>query len=512
MPSSGNSRSSSGSEFHERLERVAAQPDVFAFARLSGSANPRALNIVESIAARAEAGKTAVVADGRRLSFGELLGRAAEVAAWLEASPGFHRAAVPRVGLACGNGLDYIALALGILKAGGCLVPIAGELTDEERLEVIERTGLHGLLIGPDESWRAGECSSLREQRCGAGWIPLDEPPLDCEVEFAALNPAFIRFSSGTTGRSKGVVLSHESLLERITAANQVLQIGPDDRVLWMLPMAHHFAVSIVLYLYFGACTVVGESHLAADVLELAETESATVIYGSPFHHALLAADAGNFQWPQLRLPVSTAAGLPEATARAFDARFGKPLVKGLGIIEVGLPLINADSAREVPGSVGKPVPGFEIELRDVTGGLGELWLRGPGMFDAYLSPWQPRAEVCVEGWFATGDLARIDDAGRVTLCGRKKSVLNIGGMKVFPEEIEAVLDRHPAVKRSRAYGRDHAVLGAVVVAEVVLLSEVTAPALKTWCRHSLSAFKVPAVIQFVDALPLTASGKIRRH
>jgi len=470
------------------------------------------LNIVESIAARAETGKTALVADGRRLSFGELLGRATEVASWLNAAPGFHRAAVPRVGLACANGLDYIALALGILQAGGCLVPIAGELTDEERREIVERTGLHGLLIGPDETWRADECVSAREPGCGAGWVPLDEPLLDCEAEFASLNPAFIRFSSGTTGRSKGVVLSHESLLARITAANQVLQIGPDDRVLWMLPMAHHFAVSIVLYLYFGACTVVGESHLAADVLELAETEGATVIYGAPFHHALLAADAGDFQWPQLRLPVSTAAGLPETTARAFDARFGKPLVQGMGIIEVGLPLINVVSEREAPGSVGEPIPGFEIELRGVTDGIGELWLRGPGMFDAYLSPWQPRAEVCVDGWFATGDLARLDEAGRLTLCGRKKSVLNIGGMKVFPEEIEAVLDRHPAVKRSRAYGRDHEVLGAVVVAEVVLQSEIAAPSLKAWCRLRLSSFKVPAVIQFVDALPLTASGKIKRY
>jgi long-chain acyl-CoA synthetase len=498
--------------FAERSTQAINRLDVFAFARLSGSANPRPLNIVDSIAARTEAGKTAVVADGRRLSFGELLDRASEVADWLKASPGFHRAAVPRIGLACGNGLDYVALALGILKAGGCLVPIAGELTDEERREIIERTGLHGLLIGPDETWRTNECLPSREPGCGAGWIPLEEPALDCEAEFAELNPAFIRFSSGTTGRSKGVVLSHESLLARITAANQVLQIGPDDRVLWMLPMAHHFAVSIVLYLHFGACTVVGESHLATDVLELAEKESATVIYGSPFHHALLAADAGNFHWPQLRLPVSTAARLPEATARAFDARFGKPLVQGMGIIEVGLPLINLRSAREAPDSVGEPIPGFEIELRDVADGIGELWLRGPGMFDAYLSPWQPRAEVCDEGWFATGDLARIDEAGRVTLCGRKKSVLNIAGMKVFPEEIEAVLDRHPAVKQSRVYGREHEVLGSVVVAEVVLQSEVTAPALKAWCRQSLSAFKVPAVIQWVESVPLTASGKIRRH
>ncbi|MFT4175976.1 MAG: class I adenylate-forming enzyme family protein [Luteolibacter sp.] len=460
------------------------------------------MNIVNLIAERADSSRLALIANETRMTFGELLERAGETANWLRKQEGFQHQGIPRVGLSCANGIDYIILALGILKAGGCLVPLADELTATEREELMERTRLHGV---------------LEDEGRGRTWRSLDLPDLENEEEFSALEPAFIRFSSGTTGRSKGVVLSHRKLLERITAANAALEIGPEDRVLWMLPMAHHFAVSIVLYLYFGACTVLGESRLAEDVLELAEKTEATVVYGSPFHHALLAADVGDYAWPTLRLAVSTAAPLPMATARAFRERFGKSLVQGLGIIEIGLPLLNTGGAGDFPDAVGRPLPSFEVEFRDdeglpvAAGRIGELWIKGPGMFDAYLSPWQRVEEVCVDGWFATGDLAEIRTEGWVFLKGRKKSVLNISGMKVFPEEIEAVLNAHPSVKRSRVFGMEHAMFGTVPLAEVILDERVSSRELLNWCKRSLSAFKVPVRITEVDSLPLTASGKVKR-
>ncbi|MBK1883342.1 long-chain fatty acid--CoA ligase [Luteolibacter pohnpeiensis] len=450
------------------------------------------MNIVDEIFSGAVKERSALLADGAILTFGELESQVSEAADWLAACEGFH--AGIRVGLSCANGVEYIVLALALLKAGACLVPLADELTAAERDEVVERTCLGGILERSD---------------AGRIWRSLNPARFSHEEEFLALNPAFIRFSSGTTGKSKGVVLSHQKLLERITAANAGLQIGPADRVLWMLPMTHHFAVSIVLYLHAGACTVLGESHLAADVLELAEASNATVIYGSPFHHALLAADRGGYAWPELRLAVSTAAALAPGTADEFLRRFGKPLVQGLGIIEIGLPLLNLDG--EAPASVGRPQPAYQVRIEGES--IGELWVRGPGMFDAYLSPWKLCADVCDDGWFATGDLAEMDETGRVFLRGRKKSVLNVGGMKVFPEEIEAVLNRHPAVARSRVTGLDHPVMGAVPVAEVVLDGEKTATSrqLAEFCRGLLSSYKVPIKFRIVDAVPLTASGKIKR-
>lgn len=467
---------------------------------------------------RASAERPALMADGVILGFGDLLERVSAVADWLKRCPEFRGESVPRVGLACANGVDYIVLALAILKAGGCLVPVAEELAAAEREELVDRTGLCGAVLGRRERWRREEAQG-RELSTGARWLPLGNHQISQEAEFSALDPAFIRFSSGTTGRSKGVVLSHRKLEERIVAANAALGIAPGDRVLWMLPMAHHFAVSIVLYLYHGACTVIGTSHLAEEVLATARATRATVIYGSPFHYSLLAADKGGYAWPDLRLAVSTAAPLTAATARAFTKRFSKPLVQGLGIIEIGLPLLNTGGAGDAPTAIGRPLPAFDVELRNEegipvpAGNVGELWIKGPGMFDAYLSPWQPVDEVCVNGWFPTGDLAETDAAGRVFIRGRKKSVLNVSGMKVFPEEVEGVLGRHPAVKLCRVSGAGHSVLGTVPVAEVVFEEGKSAEQkeLIAWCRKSLSSYKVPARVKRVDALDLTASGKIRR-
>lgn len=476
------------------------------------------MNIVERIAIRASAERPALMAGARVLSYGELLDRVAAVSAWLVRQKGISGSVSPRIGLSCTSGVDYIILALAILKAGACLVPVAEELTETEREDLIERTALCGVLAGPEAKWCPGEFGS-RDEISGAAWYPLDVPPFAHEAEFAALNPAFIRFSSGTTGRSKGVVLSHRKLEERIIAANAALGIGPGDRVLWMLPMAHHFAVSIVLYLYHGACTVLGDSHLAVDVLEVARSTESTVIYGAPFHYALLAADRSGLDWPHLRLAVSTAAPLKLAVAEDFRRRFGKPLVQGLGIIEIGLPLLNTGGASDAPTAVGRPLPAFDVELRDEegvpvsVGRVGELWIKGPGMFDAYLSPWQPVEDICVNGWFPTGDLAETDAAGRVFIRGRKKSVLNVNGMKVFPEEVEVVLEQHPAVRRCRVFGLSHAVFGVVPVAEVMRHPnvEVSSKELIAWCRKSLSAYKVPARLSFVETLELTPSGKVKR-
>jgi long-chain acyl-CoA synthetase len=387
-----------------------------------------------------------------------------------------------------------VVLALAIVRAGKCLVPLAGDLSARERERVIRETGVGAIVDGVGE---------IRD-------VPLASELGFDEQALAALHPAFIRFSSGTTGTSKGIVLSHQSLLERITAANRGLGIGPADRVVWILPMAHHFAVSIMLYLLHGATTVIENSHLAEDVLTAGTKHGGTVLYGAPFHHALLGAEGSGRLWPTLRLAVSTAATLPLATAQSFDQRYGVPLAQGLGIIEVGLPLLNLRRAREKPTSVGQPLPDYAAEVR----GEGELFLRGPGMLDAYLQPWRPRAAVLEDGWFRTGDLARVDGDGDLHLLGRSHSVINVAGLKCFPEEVEAVLGEMPEVRRARVSGKPNARFGAVPVAEIVPRDPANPPkisALVAYCRGALARYKVPVEFKLVESVPLTPSGKIQR-
>lgn len=470
------------------------------------------MNICQEIFQKADPAHPALIAGDITITFGELAGTVHALADAIQVP---HTA---RIGLYCKDGVEHIALALALLRNGHCVIPIAGELTQHERLALADSTALHAVIT------------------CGAcGW---DEPGTHCQMiqngditaqiwhrptprhasfeeeNFSALNPAFVRFSSGTTGASKGIVLSHETLLARIRAANAGLQIGPDDRVLWILPMAHHFAVSIILYLWHGATTVLTSSHLADALLTAARKHGATVVYGAPFHHRLLAAESSGLPWPTLRLAISTASALPAATAEAFRKRYSIPLVQGFGVIEVGLPCLNLASAITKPESIGRSLPGFQISLRNSKGEVGELFIRGAGICDAYLSPWQTREDILQDGWFCTGDLARMDADGDLFLAGRSSSVINVGGLKCFPEEVEAVLNEHPCVQLSRVCGREHAQFGAVPVAEVVPVDAASPPSrseLLSFCRERLARFKIPVDYKFVAEVPRTPSGKIKR-
>ncbi len=495
------------------------------------------MNLAEEIFQRARPDAVALIEGGRSLTFGELEDASAEAARGLLVAglPRREPGRIPRIALACPNGIEHVVLALAVLRAGGCLVPVAAELAAPEREALLRTVAVDALIVSDRFPWPGRTAEGTRiplllPER-GAALFPRlggqnGAPPCFEESELARVDPAFIRFSSGTTGAAKGVVLSHATLLARVESANRRLGIGPEDRVVWILSMAHHFAVSIMLYLLKGAATVIAPSHLAEEVLAEGIRHGGTVLYGAPFHHGLLAAEPSGRAWPGLRLAVSTAAPLPAATAAAFAARYGVPLSQGLGLIEVGLPFLNTTAPREKPGSVGRPSRDeegdAEARLCDVETGLpvgpcetGELHLRCPGMLDAYLSPWQPREAILAPGgWFRTGDLARFDAEGYLHLVGRAKSVINVAGMKCFPEEVEAVLQACPGVAAVRVRSREHARFGSVPVAEIVPAAGAapSVPGMVQACRAALAPYKIPVHFELVTALPRTPSGKIRRQ
>lgn len=182
--------------------------------------------------------------------------------------------------------------------------------------------------------------------------------------------------------------------------------------------------------------------------------------------------------------------------------------------------IVNLRKPEQHPEAVGYAVDGYTIDVLDEdlravpAGDVGQLAIKGPGMFDGYVSPALTRDEILQDGWFLTGDLASRDEDGLITIKGREKSMINVGGAKVFPEEVESVLLEHPAVLRCRVFGREHALIGECVVAEVELVANapVRAAELSTWCRDRLSAYKVPRLIEVVDEVPQTASGKVNRQ
>ena len=423
------------------------------------------------------------------------------------------------VGLHIPSGTEYVILTYAVWQCGASVVPLAMELTPGEKQHICREICLNAILTDPTSSALFSEVGDGAGIPLGAG---LELLPTRCmraqPPQFSTINAAFLRFTSGTTGNAKGVILSHETIYDRISAANEGLRLGPSDRVIWLLSMSYHFAVSIVAYLSYGATFVLCKNHFGGTLVKTAAERKGTLIYGSPVHYELMAHDKSGTLLPELRLAISTAASLDHKTAEAFRARFDKALNEAYGIIEIGLPCINLDAAERKPGSVGRPLPAYELRMQDI--GLGEnhlaIQIRGQGILDAYYDPWKPRSEIMEDGWFSTGDLGRVDAEGYLYIHGRSKEMINVGGMKFFPQEVEGVLESHPAVKEACVFGHPHERFGEVPFAHIVLANQqdggVTEEKLKAYCAARMAAFKKPEKIVFVNTLARTASGKVIRE
>jgi len=424
------------------------------------------------------------------------------------------------VGVRARNGRAFIIGALAALGCGAVVMPIHHQVKPDELADMLARAPLSVILDDGCGAGLASESALRRELPGGIGlrFTRLEGPPRPLAPEFE--NAAFVRFTSGTTGAAKGVVLTHQGVLDRMRAANGGLRLTCEDTVLWVLPMAYHFYVSILLYLQVGATIVVSADYLAESILDAALRYHATFLYLTPMHARLLAAERSGRQLPpSLTRVMSVSSRLPPQVARDFFSRYQTPVAQGYGVIEVGLPIMNIEEALEHPEAVGRPLPGFDAEIVDETaravsnGETGHLTLRGPGMFAGYLSPLRRGEAALRQGWFWTGDLAHRDLAGRIVLDGRCSSVIHIAGQKVFPEEVAAVLDQHPEVFRSRVTSRPHPQLGESIHAEVQLREgapSLSKENLLLYCRQRLSNHKVPASLDFVAALDLTPSDKVR--
>jgi long-chain acyl-CoA synthetase len=399
-----------------------------------------------------------------------------------------------RCGLIQGDGADFLISALGILGAGLCLVPIATFLPEKEKDFVIRAAALH---------WFYQQNRSLFR-------LPFAEP-VDGhnDEEFRACHPAYIRFTSGTTGRRKGILLGQQAIVDRLNAANTVLQINSADRIWFALPMADHFIVSILLYLSRGA-TVLGISR-RENWRAIAERWRPTVTYGSPdFYHSLTRSDIATFD--SLRLAISTTSPLPPQLAVDFARRFHKTLNPALGIIEVGLLTIN--TRPDKIGSIGLPMPAYDVTLvgehgKPVKPGeTGELQIKGPGLVSAYLAPWRPVERFLQKYGYPTGDFARADEDGYLFLAGRSKNRLQINGLQFFCEEVETILNTLPGVEESRVFLDS---VSQTLSAEVVGSPGPTEQ-LADLLLQKIDSRKVPRRFRIVESLPRTLNGKLRRN
>jgi long-chain acyl-CoA synthetase len=461
------------------------------------------------------------VRSGRSVSYGQLAREAQRVAAFLKAEgvePG------QRIGLLAPNDLAYLPAAFGLLASGACFVPLASNLTPTEIAEIVREVQLNGCLAWPkaaalpSSTGRADAPGVMKGGECDGFTFRWIDRGAEAPAEFHSLNAAFIRFTSGTTGRSKGVMLSHEATVARVEASDRVLKFSEEDRILWVLPLAYHFAVTITAYLRAGAHVLMCPDTLPRAMVDAARRFQASVLYAAPLHFERMANLGPRAPLTSIRVALSTAAPISPAVMDRFESVYGVPVGQAFGIIEAGLPCINLGTEGLPPTSVGRPVPGYDVAVLSEEAEhlsaetMGEIAVRGDGLFAGYYSPWRLREHITRDGWFLTGDLGRLDRMGALHLEGRKKAVIFVAGLKFFPEEVEDCLNQFPGIKESRVFGRPHARMGEVPCAEVVVNPlGCDLDALKAHCARVLSSYKVPLEFTVVDVVPRTPSGKICR-
>ena len=486
--------------------------------------------------ARLTPGKTALVVagGGERRTYRDLDDGAVRCAlAWrgLGLAPG------DRVAILAHNRVEYVEAFFAAPKSGHVLVPLGTRLTAHELAPVLRDSGAAAVLY---DGALAPTATALRELVEVPHWIALDQPLDAADPEYRRLRAAadptgFTRtpcdpedlhcllYTSGTTGRPKGVMVPHRMVAWNGYNTVASWQLREDDVSPVFTPLYHAGGLMAFLVPLFviGGTVVLHRGFDPGEIWRTIEEEGCTVVLGVPTIWKLLA-EAPEFATADLsrvRWFISGGAPLPRYLVELYQAR-GVTFKQGFGMTEVGVNCFamgTEDSRRKV-GSIGRPMMFTEVRVADaagdevVTGEVGEMLFRGPHVCRGYWNdPGATAAALDAAGWFHSGDLARRDEDGFLWVAGREKDLIISGGVNVHPAEVEAELLRHPGVEDAAVVGVPDETWGEVGVAFVVTRPgvELTPDALGDHLGRRLARFKVPRRFRFVDALPRTAYGKV---
>ena len=462
--------------------------------------------------------------DGRRLTYGDLELASAQLAQGLVAQglrPG------DRLTACCEKSPDFIVLYLASLRAGLVFHPLNPGYTAAE-IAFFIGDARPGLVVGEGSTiatlTRAAAGYGVRVRELSTLVAESTNAPTSfATVARAADDLAALLYSSGTTGKPKGIMLTHANLAANANSLTGAWGFSRDDVLLHLLPLFHVHGLFIAL-----GCTLMSGSRLLFGAkfdpeLALRWLPECTVMMGVPTYYTRLLGHPGfdAERTRKVRLFTSGSAPLLAETWQAFKALTGHAVLERYGMTETGVITTNPLAGERRPGAVGPALAGVSLRVVDAqdhpvaTGEIGHVQTRGPSVFKGYWEmPEKTRQDFTAEGWFRTGDDGVLDDEGYLTLVGRAKDLVITGGLNVYPSEVEAVIDEHPSVLESAVIGLPHADFGEQVVAVVVLRKDARFDEadMRAWMRERLAAFKCPKVWQVLDELPRNAMGKVQKN
>ncbi len=472
--------------------------------------------------------KTFVKFDGKKITFREMNDRVDSFAIFLmsrNVKPG------EPVAILCHNCPDYIAAYFGILRTGAIVLPLNNLLVHEEVDYILKDAGV--AMCFHDEACRM---TVDKLQKTGRSFFRLSDIPAASGRRAEAIVPtpnrtaddiSTILYTSGTTGSPKGALLTHRNFIANAHAAAAAIHISPNDRFVVFLPLFHSFTytVCVIIPLITGAMiSLLPAVRPFSRVVKRLILDRITLFVAIPTVYKILAEKDMPFLVKlllNLRLCISGAAPLPAKVIYEFEKAFKVPLLEGYGLTEAS-PVVSInpdDHGRRKPGTVGLPLPGIEVKVIDdegkalPRGAAGELLVKGPSVMRGYLNRPDDTAKTVRSGWLYTGDIALLDDDGFIKIIDRKKDLIIVDGLNVYPYEVEEVLYRHPAIKDCAMIGvpHEHEEGKELPIMYVVLRDgqEATGKILRDFLTEHVAHYKIPRRFIFIQELPRTATGKI---
>jgi long-chain acyl-CoA synthetase len=493
---------------------------------------PNRINDVIKPWAEGAPDRPAMVEASGTWTYGQLARAVADTQAWLLESgvrPG------DRVMLVCENCRPFVAILLAIAGIDAWPTLVSARLSANEVDAIRDHCGARRVIyttsVSPQAREHARRNGAVVREVAGLGQLALDplnekvEPePVDVEIPQRI---ASLIYTSGTTGLPKGVMLTHRNLLFVASVSAKIRSLSPDDRLYGVLPMSHAVGLSIVLLgsLLSGSTLYLASRFDPVAALATLEKERLTVVLGAPGMFSLLADYAKlkglqSLKFPALRIISSSGAPLQPIVKTQVESLFGMVLHNGYGVTECSPNIAQAVVGEcRTDTSVGRVLPGVEVQLVGsdqkpvAEGEVGELWVRGPNVMKGYYrAPEETAVAINAEGWFNTRDLARLEN-GYLFIVGRTKELIIRFGENVYPAEVEAVLNAHPAVVRSAVIGRPvGGTEGGEEVVAFVQLSPASPTSEADLAQHAaqhLAPYKRPSQILLVPAMPLTPTGKV---